>query len=58
MGASSSSSAMPPWPDNGAISRDRVAVTRRPSAGVSAPATTAAATSPMEWPITRSGCTP
>ena len=49
---------MPPCPDSGAISRERVAVTRNPSAGVSAPATTAAATSPIECPITRSGVTP
>ncbi|CAM3117237.1 hypothetical protein MYIN104542_18780 [Mycobacterium intermedium] len=39
---------MPPLPDSGAISRDLVAVTRNPSAGVNAPATTAAATSPIE----------
>ena len=49
---------MPPCPDSGAISRDRVAVTRNPSAGVSAPATTAAATSPIEWPMTTSGWMP
>ena len=33
-------------------------MTRRPSSGVSAPATTAAVTSPIECPITASGSTP
>ena len=56
--ASSSSSAIAPWPDSRAINRDRVAITRRPSAGVNAPATTAAVTSPIECPITASGSTP
>ncbi|CFE80382.1 Uncharacterised protein [Mycobacterium tuberculosis] len=46
--ASSSSNAIVPCPDSGAISLDRTAVTRNPWAGVSAPATTAAATSPIE----------
>ena len=45
-------------PASPAISRDRVAITRNPSAGVNAPATTAAVTSPIECPITASGCTP
>ncbi|SON62535.1 hypothetical protein MSIMFI_04060 [Mycobacterium simulans] len=56
--ASSSSSAIAPWPASWAISRERVAITFSPSAGVSAPATTAADTSPIEWPITTSGVTP
>ena len=49
---------MAPLPDSRAISRDRVAITRSPSAGLSAPATTAALTSPIECPITASGVTP
>ena len=56
--ASSSSSATAPWPASRDISRDRVAITRNPSAAVSAPATTAAVTSPIECPITASGSTP
>ena len=55
---SSSSSAIAPCPDSRAINFDRVAITRRPSAADSAPATTAALTSPIECPITASGCTP
>ena len=47
-----------PCPDSGAISRERVAITRKPSAGVSAPATTAAVTSPIECPITSVGVHP
>ena len=47
-----------PCPDNRASSRDRVAITFSPSAGLSAPATTAAVTSPIECPITASGITP
>lgn len=39
-------------------SRDRRQITRAPSATLSAPATTAAATSPMECPITAAGRTP
>ena len=40
------------------ISRDRRQMTRTPSSSDSAPATTAAATSPIEWPMTAPGCTP
>ena len=45
-GDSNSRSAIAPWPDNRAINRDRVAITVNPSFGISAPATTAAETSP------------
>ena len=41
-----------------ASNRDRCVMTRTPSAGVSAPATTAAATSPIEWPRTAAGRSP
>ena len=57
-GRSSSSSAIAPCPASRDINRDRVAITRSPSAAVSAPATTAADTSPIECPITASGSTP
>ncbi len=53
-----STSATAPWPASCAISRDRVAITRNPSATVSAPATTAAVISPIECPMTASGSTP
>ena len=56
--ASSSSSATAPLSVSADISRDRAAITFRPSAGVSAPATTAADTSPMECPIKASGSMP
>ena len=56
--ASNSSSATAPCPASRDISRDRVAITFSPSAGLSAPATTAAVTSPIECPITASGSTP
>ena len=44
-----------PWPDKRDISFDRVAITLSPSATDSAPETTAAATSPIEWPTTAIG---
>ena len=47
--------ALPPSRD---ISCDRVAISLSPSAAVNAPATTAAVTSPIEWPMTASGVTP
>ena len=53
--ASNSSSAIAPCPASRASNRDRVAITASPSARVSAPATTAALTSPIECPITASG---
>ncbi|SKZ32667.1 Uncharacterised protein [Mycobacteroides abscessus subsp. abscessus] len=57
--ASASSNAIAPWPERcTAISFERVAMTLRPSARLSPPETIAAATSPMEWPITASGSTP
>ncbi len=56
--ASSSSSAIAPCPASRDINRERVAITFNPSAGLSAPATTAAVTSPIECPITASGSTP
>ena len=56
--ASNSSSAIAPRPANPANNRDRVAITGSPSAGVNTPATTAALTSPIECPITASGCHP
>jgi len=37
---------------------EHISGARRPSAADSAPATTAALTSPIECPITASGCTP
>ena len=40
------------------ISRERRQITRTPSSSDSAPDTTAAAASPIEWPITAPGCTP
>ena len=40
------------------ISRDRRHITRTPSSSDNAPATTAAATSPMECPMTAPGVTP
>ena len=55
---SSSIRAIAPCPDSRDISRDRVAMTLSPSATERAPATTDAATSPIEWPMTASGCTP
>ena len=56
--ASSSSSATAPLSVSSDINLDRLAITENPSAGVRAPATTAAETSPMEWPMTASGSTP
>ena len=50
--------ATAPWPASLDINRERMAITRSPSTTLSAPATTAAVTSPIEWPITASGCTP
>jgi hypothetical protein len=46
--ASSSSSAIAPRPANRAINADRTVITRKPSARLNAPATTAAETSPIE----------
>ena len=46
--ASNSTNAIAPRPDNRDINRDRVAITRNPSAADNAPATTAAVTSPIE----------
>ena len=49
----------PPRPGRPAATStgERMAITRSPSATLSAPATTAAVTSPIEWPITASGVT-
>ena len=52
------SNATAPWPASWDINRDRIAIARNPSETVSAPATTAAVTSPIECPITASGFTP
>ncbi len=56
--AGNSTDAIAPEPAIVDISRDRRQITRTPSSSVSAPATTAAAASPIEWPITAPGCTP
>ena len=56
--ASNSSSAIAPAPASRAINRERSAITCNPSARLSAPATTAAVTSPIECPITASGVDP
>ena len=56
--ASSSTAAITPAPAILVSSADRRQMTRTPSARVSTPATTAAATSPMEWPATPAGSTP
>ena len=50
--AGSSTDAIAPEPAIVAISRERRQITRTPSSSDSAPATTAAAASPIEWPIT------
>jgi hypothetical protein len=49
---------MLPEPAMRAISRERLQITFTPSSGVSTPATTAAATSPIECPMTAPGITP
>ena len=49
---------MAPLPEIRFISRDRRQITRAPSSAESAPATTAAAASPIECPITAAGRTP
>ncbi len=49
---------MAPPPTRRVSRRDRRQMTRTPSSTVSAPATTAAATSPIEWPTTAPGVTP
>jgi hypothetical protein len=56
--AGSSTDAIAPEPAMVDISRERRQTTRTPSSRDSAPATTAAATSPSEWPMTAPGCTP
>ncbi len=56
--AGNSTDAMAPEPEIVDINRDRRQITRTPSSSDSAPATTAAAASPIEWPITAPGCTP
>ncbi len=57
-GAGSSTEAIAPEPATVDIRRERRQMTRTPSSSDSAPATTAAAASPIEWPITAPGCTP
>ncbi|COZ00276.1 Uncharacterised protein [Mycobacterium tuberculosis] len=49
---------MAPAPAIRVISADRRQMTRTPSSRQSAPATTAAADSPSEWPMTAPGATP
>jgi hypothetical protein len=53
-----STEAIAPEPAMVDIRRERRQMTRTPSSSDSAPATTAAAASPIEWPITAPGCTP
>lgn len=54
----SSTAAIAPAPARRRHSRDRRQITRSPSCSDNAPATTAAETSPREWPITAPGRTP
>jgi len=56
--AGNSTDAIAPAPAIFVISRERRQITRAPSSSDSAPATTAAADSPSEWPITAPGRTP
>ncbi len=56
--AGSTTDAIAPEPAMRDISRERRQITRTPSSSDSAPATTAAAVSPSEWPITAPGRTP
>ncbi|SHW95315.1 Uncharacterised protein [Mycobacteroides abscessus subsp. abscessus] len=56
--AGSSTDAMAPEPDTLSIRFERRQITFTPSASDSAPETTAAADSPIEWPMTAPGCTP
>ena len=56
--AGSSTDAMAPDPETLAMRRDRRQITLTPSAFDSAPATTAAAASPIECPMTAPGRTP
>ena len=56
--AGSSTDAMIPEPAMPAISRERRQITRTPSSSDSAPQTTAAATSPIEYPMTALGRAP
>ncbi len=56
--AGNTTDAIAPEPAMRAISRERRQMTRTPSSSDSAPATTAAAVSPRECPITAPGRTP
>ncbi|CFE36071.1 Uncharacterised protein [Mycobacterium tuberculosis] len=56
--AGNSTDAIAAEPAIVAISFDRRQMTRTPSSADSTPATTAAADSPIEWPITAPGRTP
>jgi len=56
--AGNSTDAMAPEPAMRVISFERRQMTRAPSCSVSAPATTAAADSPIECPMTAPGRTP
>ena len=58
LSAGSSTDAIAADPAIVAISFERRQITRTPSSSDSAPATTAAAASPIEWPITAPGITP
>ena len=56
--AGSSTDAMAPEPETVAMRRDRRVMTLTPSVSDRAPATTAAAASPIECPMTAPGVTP
>ena len=56
--AGSSTEAIAPAAGDAGHNRERRQMTRTPSSSDSAPATTAAETSPRECPMTAPGCTP